>query len=449
MSHKKTKHSAKSFEKNESSKIEISAPTNVRHGVQMIWDQEKGLVGTNVPSEWQFLLKYTGSTSLHEPGTAKYVANSGAYPPGNPHAHQQPQHLNQPGQVGQMPTGYQSGYPSTSQTQPSATYDYQGYPSQTSQQGQVGQLPSGYPSNSQSVGGQGISTGTPVNPSSQGYPPGYPQQQPQRFNQPGQVGQMPTGYPSNSQSVSGQGIPTAIPVSQSNQPLSFNSPAFQNFMRANPQFAPFKLSPNVEKEPMLLLDITGSMNYGTSETDQTPRRETVREALGIIVETLGREDSQAVHEQGPGQEGGGLRTVTFAGGRAEDLGDLNPGNLNQKWARIKWAGGTRIMPGWRKLIEVYMDEFGSRPEAERPILMALIITDGDADDCAEFATELQRLNASNVFVTLAIVGYGAEHDAALRTYKQIESNNAHVKVLSFGSETNPEIIARALLKMIE
>jgi hypothetical protein len=119
----------------------------------MIWDQEKGLVGTNVPSEWQFLLKYTGSTSLHEPGTAKYVANSGAYPPGNPHAHQQPQHLNQPGQVGQMPTGYQSGYPSTSQTQPSATYDYQGYPSQTSQQGQVGQLPSGYPSNSQSVGG--------------------------------------------------------------------------------------------------------------------------------------------------------------------------------------------------------------------------------------------------------------------------------------------------------
>jgi hypothetical protein len=401
------------------------------------------------PGQYSFL-GYQNQPGLTQTGQIPGLSPiyPGAYPPGNPPPQQQPQRFNQPGQVGQMPTGYPSGYPSTYQPQPSATYGYQGYPSQTSQQGQVGQFPSGYPSNSQSVGGRGIPTGIPVNPSSQGYPPGY-SQQPQRLNQPGQVGQMPTGYPSNSQSVSGQGIPTAIPVSQSNQPLSFNSPAFQNFMRANPQFAPFKLSPNVEKEPMLLLDITGSMNYGTSETDQTPRRETVREALGIIVETLGREDSQAVHEQGPGQEGGGLRTVTFAGGRAEDLGDLNPGNLNQKWARIKWAGGTRIMPGWRKLIEVYMDEFGSRPEAERPILMALIITDGDADDCAEFATELQRLNASNVFVTLAIVGYGAEHDAALRTYKQIESNNAHVKVLSFGSETNPEIIARALLKMIE
>jgi len=196
---------------------------------------------------------------------------------------------------------------------------------------------------------------------------------------------------------------------------------------------------------MLLLDTTGSMNYGTSRTDQTPRHETVREALGIIVETLGREDSQASHEA----SGGGLRTVTFAGGRAADIDDLNPANLRTKWAQIKWAGGTRIMPGWSKLFETYMEEFGNRPVAQRPILMALVITDGDADDHDAFAAELQRLSDDKVYVTLAIIGYGSEHDLALQTYKRIESTNAHVKALSFGSETNPEVIARALLKMIE
>lgn len=83
------------------------------------------------------------------------------------------------------------------------------------------------------------------------------------------------------------------------------------------------------------------MNHGTSETDQTPRKDTVREAIGIIVTALAKEDSQAEHEE----EGGGLRTITFAGGKATDIEDINPQNLKEKWGAIKWAGGTRIMPG--------------------------------------------------------------------------------------------------------
>jgi len=83
------------------------------------------------------------------------------------------------------------------------------------------------------------------------------------------------------------------------------------------------------------------MNYGVSATDSTPRKDVIREAISIIVTTLGKEDSQAKHEA----SGGGLRTVTFAGGQAHDIDDLNPRNLRDKWAKIKWAGGTRIMPG--------------------------------------------------------------------------------------------------------
>lgn len=202
--------------------------------------------------------------------------------------------------------------------------------------------------------------------------------------------------------------------------------------------------PGQEKEPMLLLDTTGSMNYPTSENDSTPRRDTIKEAIGLIVSALAAEDSQAAKEEG----GGGLRTVTFAGGTANDLDDLNPGNLEQKWHGIRWAGGTRIMPGLNKLVEVYNEEFGSRPSADRPLLMALVITDGEADDTDQFARAVAQA-AGGVYFALAIIGYGDEHDAAVRQYKAIEAQNAHVKVLPFAAETDPSVIAKGLLRMIE
>lgn len=201
--------------------------------------------------------------------------------------------------------------------------------------------------------------------------------------------------------------------------------------------------PGMEKEPMLLLDTTGSMNYPTSANDQTPRRDTIREAISLIVESLAAEDSQAAHEE----EGGGMRTVTFADGSAHDLGDLNPANLAQKWAQIRWAGGTRVLPGWNMLIDVYQDEFGQEAPEQRPTLLALVITDGEADDTDRFAQAISGASGG-VYIAIALIGYGAEHDRALAAYKAIESNNGHVRVLTFASETNPQTIADALLRMI-
>ncbi len=200
----------------------------------------------------------------------------------------------------------------------------------------------------------------------------------------------------------------------------------------------------IEKEPMLLLDTTGSMNYGTSAQDPTPRKDTIREAIGIIVAQLAAEDSQAAGEE----EGGGLRTVTFAGGQARDIGDLNPANIEQKWNAIHWAGGTRIMPGLNVLVQTYNEEFGSVPPATRPLLLALVITDGEADDSAAFANAIAQASGG-IYFALAIIGYGPEHDAALRSYQQIEAQNAHVKVLPFAAETDPTVIARGLSRMIE
>ncbi|MDB5073906.1 MAG: hypothetical protein JWO42_85 [Chloroflexi bacterium] len=202
--------------------------------------------------------------------------------------------------------------------------------------------------------------------------------------------------------------------------------------------------PGIEKEPMLLLDTTGSMNYETSEQDDTPRRDTIREAISLLVDRLAAEDSQAAHEE----EGGGLRTVTFADGRAVDQGDLNPGNLVEKWGDIRWLGPTQIMPGWNTLLEVYQDEFGQVPSDQRPLLLALVITDGEALDTDSFADAIAAASGG-VYVVIALLGFGDEHDRALAAYQAIEQRNAHVKVLTLSGETNPEVIADTLLRMIE
>lgn len=199
-----------------------------------------------------------------------------------------------------------------------------------------------------------------------------------------------------------------------------------------------------EKEPMLLLDTTGSMNYSVAENDTTPRKDVIREAISLIVERLAAADSQAAKEE----EGGGLRTVTFADGQAHDIGDLNPNNLRDKWSHIRWGGGTRIMPGFNMLLKTYTDEFGKEPLAERPLLLALVITDGEADDTAAFRDTVNRA-AGSMYVALAIIGHGTEHDRALQAYQQVEAQNGHVKVLPFAGETDPQVIANALLRMIE
>jgi hypothetical protein len=210
------------------------------------------------------------------------------------------------------------------------------------------------------------------------------------------------------------------------------------------------LAPGVENEPMLLLDTTGSMSYPVAEGSNVERRQVIGEAIGRVVEVLAAKDSQAAREQeaaGEGEEAGGLMTVTFAGGTAQSIDDLNPSNWRQKWGAIRWGGGTQIMPGWNTLVDTYMEEFGDRPRQDRPHLLALVITDGEADDTQEFARTLAQSRAGT-YVCVAILGFGAEHDQALEAYRAVARDNDHVRVVTFGSETNPDTIANGVLSLI-
>jgi len=185
-----------------------------------------------------------------------------------------------------------------------------------------------------------------------------------------------------------------------------------------------------KREPMLLLDTTGSMNFPTSETDRKERRETVHDAVSTIVTELCKLDSQAKRKR----SGGGLRTVTFAGEKGIDIGDLRPDNIRQKWDTIEWEGSTHIMAGWKKLLAVHEKEFGRKSDV---LLLALVITDGTAEDTREFEEHLMSLHG-RIFVVLAIVGYGQDHDDAFAQYKQIEANNklGHLRVVALADAPN-------------
>lgn len=208
---------------------------------------------------------------------------------------------------------------------------------------------------------------------------------------------------------------------------------------------PFALPDGTELEPMLLLDISGSMGYAASNRSNSSRKDVVCEAIRTIVGRLAAVDSQAAEEE----EGGGLYVVAF-NNEAHDVGDINTENLDEKWNRIPWGGGTRIVPGFNTLLKQYRNEFivGAKPGEKPPVLLCLVITDGEASDERQFEETLTKLSGE-VYVVTAIVGYGEDHDRTMKSYQRIESSNSHLRVIPFAGETDPNVIADAVMSMIQ
>ena len=216
-----------------------------------------------------------------------------------------------------------------------------------------------------------------------------------------------------------------------------------------------------KKEPVLLLDLSTSMDWdaapgGPEWNGRTGgRRGIVIEALHGLVSALEDEDSEAAAEQAGGSDDlGGLLTHGFADGHVE-IGDLNSSNLERRLNAIQWGGRTHVMPAWKAALADYDEEFGDRDPDEQPTLLTLVLTDGEADDWADFAPVLEKATAKRVFV-VAIVGHGDRHDATLRAYQQAAKRNQaqdprgkeHVKVVSFDSVTDPKEIAADLIVLV-
>jgi hypothetical protein len=210
-----------------------------------------------------------------------------------------------------------------------------------------------------------------------------------------------------------------------------------------------------------LLDLSTSMDWeaeqGGPEWDGTSggRRGLVIAALHGLVASLENEDSEAAGEQAGGSDDrGGLMAHGFASGHVE-IGDLNSSNLERRLSAIPWGGTTHIMPAWKAALADYDEEFGDREPGEQPVMLVLVITDGEADDWAEFGPVLETANARRVF-TVAVVGHSDHHDATVRAYQQAAARNTaqdafgktHVHVVSFDSVTDPAEIAEDLITLM-
>lgn len=202
-----------------------------------------------------------------------------------------------------------------------------------------------------------------------------------------------------------------------------------------------------KKEVICLLDTSGSMEWEAASGSDITRWSVVSEALPSFVRALEDQDTEAAAEQAGGSdEMGGLLIHGFSNLHTE-LGDFNTSNITRKMQQIKIGGGTTIMPAWEAAQNDFLEEFGDRDVLDRPALLTLVITDGEATDAAQFEQVLRKAGPGRYFA-VAIVGYGADHDSTLRSYQgAAQANPKHVTIMSFDSVTNPQELATDLILM--
>jgi hypothetical protein len=203
-------------------------------------------------------------------------------------------------------------------------------------------------------------------------------------------------------------------------------------------------SDSVRKEPVFIIDTTGSMNEPAAPGAQLTKRELATSVARILVAELAGADSQGGDEAG----GGGLLTIAFADGVANEVGDLNPGNFESKWAQIRWRGGTYITPAFDLMTENFQEEFGPLPKEVQPVLVAAVLTDGELADQAA-ANRFLRQAAGNLYVYVVVVGYGPDHDQAVASWQNIAEQNSHVKVETAAASTDAYAIASRILAMVQ
>jgi hypothetical protein len=198
------------------------------------------------------------------------------------------------------------------------------------------------------------------------------------------------------------------------------------------------------KWPLILLDTTGSMNESVSPGSNLARSTLVIDCIGEIARILTPVDNADV--QTTLQRGCPL--ITFNGAEGGIFrGWIHADNIRGEMANVKFHGATHIMDGWRKMLETYENAFTGQPQSNWPLLLVLILTDGEIQDQEEFEHHLRHVHG-RAFVEIAVVGYGEDHDRALHHYRHIEKHHKHVRCTAFTREVDPKVIALQLLSMI-
>jgi hypothetical protein len=210
-----------------------------------------------------------------------------------------------------------------------------------------------------------------------------------------------------------------------------------------------------EKEPVFLIDLSGSMNETAAPDSPLTKRQLIETAVPIAAGKLAGDDSQAAREAAEGKEGkGGVRSFGFNEpeefydwdedeeefGDERDFGDVHEGNVQEKLGGAPWGGRTHIMPAIRAAEKAFQAEFGSVPLRKRPTLEIVIWTDGKLNDEREFEEWLAQADETCV-VGVAVVGFGGGHDAAVSSYKRLAAGNKYISVVALTGVSDPNEIA--------
>jgi len=213
-----------------------------------------------------------------------------------------------------------------------------------------------------------------------------------------------------------------------------------NFPIGSPQFI------EMTKWPVMLIDTTGSMNEGASASSASmSRADLVKEVCRRVVYRLSPVDD--AERQQTNFKGVPLVTFNEVDGGV-DRGFLHYQNFDAEWSNVAFHGGTHIMQGWHKMLEKYQQNFSDNKDTIRPLLLCLIITDGELRDGHEFEKHLKHVHGK-AFVEIAVIGFGEDHDRACQHYVKISATHPHVRYTQFSSVNEADKIVDQLVSMID
>ncbi|KAJ5736276.1 uncharacterized protein N7483_001401 [Penicillium malachiteum] len=223
-------------------------------------------------------------------------------------------------------------------------------------------------------------------------------------------------------------------------------------------FRPFDAPEVPSDDTMILLDVSGSMNFDpvrpiyqqalvtAYERSYQPKNKDLAKA---IIRRF--TDAMINHDH----NSTGYQLVTFDD-QAEYIGFVNHKSFEQTWGQIRFGGRTRVMTGWQLVKNLHFQKhsesafyhpvYGWQAGPETPKLRLLLLLDGEASDMDEF--ELDLLSLSWVHVTIFLIGVDGcpHHHRHANELQRISEVNPHVSFVDAQGNTPERFVTHELLK---
>jgi len=225
-----------------------------------------------------------------------------------------------------------------------------------------------------------------------------------------------------------------------------------------PPFMPFDAPETANDDTMILLDVSGSMDFdpvrpnynemlitGYSRSTQPKNKDVAKAIIRRFTDAMANHDHNFK----------GYQLTTFSS-QATLIGTINHQNLDQMWRGVRLGVGTRVMTGWQKVKELHFQKhsesaihhpvYGWQAGPETPILRLLLLLDGEATDMDEF--ELDLLGLSWVHVTIFLIGVDGcpHHHRHANELNRISEVNHHVSFVDAQGNTPERFVTHELLK---